>query len=370
MTITVKKPKICVDNIVFALQKSGGISVVWYEILQRLLTDPEFDLHIIDLPNQNIFRKNLIISSEVLYENNLSGYPLNVQRYLNPKTEGNGIFHSSYYRTSSSKDVVNITTVHDFTYEYFRTGIPRIIHHFQKSRAIKNSKKIICVSHNTKTDLLKFFPSIHQQDVRVIYNGVDSVYRSIEKSETQLQNICPFSSKEYLLYVGDRKSSYKNFILVVKACKLANRPLVIVGGGSLSEMENQFLLNALGETKFKILLGLNNEQLNLIYNHALCLLYPSLYEGFGIPILEAQRAGCPVISTNKSSLPEVAGQGAILLEMVNEFKIADAVKLLESGSEFTTNLIQEGYQNAERFSWDKCYQETKQLYKEVYEEYF
>ena len=369
MIIIENRPEIYIDNIVFALQKSGGISVVWYEILQRLLTDPEIDLHMIDLPNQNIFRKNLTIPSEVLCENNLSGYPLNVQRYLNPKTDGKGIFHSSYYRTSSSRNFVNITTVHDFTYEYFRAGIPRLIHQFQKGQAIKNSKRIICVSQNTKADLMKFFPSISPENIRVIYNGVDLVYRPIEKDETQLQQICPFSSKEYLLYVGDRRSSYKNFNLAVDACKLTNRPLIMVGGGPLSEKENQTLLNTVGKNKFKILLGINNEQLNLIYNHAFCLIYPSLYEGFGIPVLEAQRAGCPVISTNKSSIPEVAGHGAILLDEVTEFQIADAVKLLENNSIFTDDLIQKGHQNAGQFSWDKCYQETKQLYKEVYEEF-
>lgn len=370
MTITVKKPKIYIDNIIFSLQKSGGISVVWYEILQRLLTDPEIDLHMIDLPNQNIFRKNLTIPSKVLCENNLSGYPLNVQRYLNPKTDGKGIFHSSYYRTSSSGNFVNITTVHDFTYEYFRAGIPRLIHQFQKSQAIKNSKKIICVSQNTKTDLMRFFPSISQENIKVIYNGVDLVYRPLEKDETELFQICPFSSGEYLLYVGDRKSSYKNFALAVKTSKQTNRPLMMVGGGPLSEKENQVLVNVLGKNRFKILLGINNEQLNRIYNHALCLIYPSLYEGFGIPVLEAQRAGCPVITTNKSSIPEVAGSGAILLDEITGNQLADAVKFLEDNSEFTANLIQKGYQNAERFSWDKCCLETKQVYKEVYEEYF
>lgn len=360
------------DNIVFSLQKAGGISVYWYELLKRIIVDKEVKPSFLDEVNQNIFRKNFEVPESKILNNSLSQLPIAIQRYINPNLiQNQGIFHSSYYRTARDKGIINITTVHDFTYEYYRKGLAKYIHSHQKGDAIKKSKKIICVSQNTRTDLLKLHPEIREDQIRVIYNGVDNIYQTLSiKDEVILKNLIPFSSGEFILYVGDRKSLYKNFNVAVDACKIAKQPLVMIGGGILTPNENQFLKNQLGNNNFKLLLGVNNEQLNIIYNHAFCLTYPSLYEGFGIPILEAQRAGCPVISTNYSSIPEIAGKGAILVKNVNKTQIAEMLNVLKTDSAIVSELKAEGFKNSQRFSWDNCYQQTKDLYKEVYEEYF
>lgn len=362
---------ILLDNIIFLLQKSGGISVVWFELLHRLLKDKEFNLKFIDFQTDNIFRANLNIPELFLLPDSLNAYPNKIHRYLNPKIKEKGIFHSSYYRIVKNPNIRNITTVHDFTYEYYRKGLPNIIHQIQKGTAIMNSKRVICVSQNTKEDLLKFYPKFKEDNIKVIYNGVDNVYHpALIKHDSIIKHLIPFSSGEFVLYIGDRKSSYKNFNLAVNACKISNQPLVMVGGGMLSVKETQLLNNKLGVNNFKLLNGITNKQLNLIYNHAFCLLYPSLYEGFGIPILEAQRAGCPVISTNNSSIPEVAGKGAILLDDVSDYSIADALNLIKNDSTAVLNLKEKGLENSHRFSWDICYEQTKKVYTEVYQTYF
>lgn len=358
------------DNIIFSLQQFGGISVVWYELLQRILKEEEIDSRFFDFPNNNILRSTLNISDFQLMPNSLVRFPLKIQRYSNPKIKGKGIFHSSYYRITKSTNIVNITTVHDFTYEYFRTGLPKIIHQRQKEAAIKNSQRIICVSQNTKNDLLKFYPKTNPDHITVIHNGVNEIYRSLTNNEeSELKKLMDFDSGEYILFVGDRKSDYKNFKIVVKACLIAKLPLIMVGS-KLNPQENSFLIETLGQNKFKLLHGINNDQLNLVYNHAFCLLYPSSYEGFGIPILEAQRAGCPIITSNSSSIPEVSGKGAVLLNEITEFHIADIIKELKSDSSLIKELRNLGFENSQRFSWEKCYQETKQVYQEIYQEYF
>ena len=147
-------------NIIFSLQKAGGISVVWSELLKRMAKlGPNYKCLEYTGHEKNIFRKTLDIPESNLIRKN---YPLlSFQRYLNPRvphvcTNTLFIFHSSYYRFCPCKNAINITTVHDFTYEYFFSGLRKILYCRQKYRAIRHSDHIICISETTKKDLLKF----------------------------------------------------------------------------------------------------------------------------------------------------------------------------------------------------------------------
>ena len=364
--------KIILDNIIFSLQKHGGISVVWYEIIKRIIEDPDFKAKFLDYENSNFLRKLLEIPTSGIIGDNLSLLPMNLQRYINPKVNvKEGLFHSSYFRTAQNFDLINITTVHDFTYEHFFKGLPKLIHHQQKGNAIKNSKKIICVSENTKQDLLRFYPKTKENQIEVIYNGVSDEYYPILVPSTEIDKIpIIFDSKDYVLYVGDRRSDYQNFRMLVDACEIMNMHLLIVGGGELTIIEESMLEVKLGYTKFQQLSGMSNSQLNILYNNATFFVYPSLYEGFGIPILEAQKAGCPVICSNQSSIPEVAGNGAYIIENISAQKIADVFRQNRSSSSQTQSIVDAGLINALRFSWNNCYQQTKLVYSDLYSMYF
>ena len=359
------------DNIIFALQKHGGISVVWNELLKRAINDKNVNSSFIDFNGINLLRQELEIPSNSIIKNNLGKYPINIQRYINPKINNQkGIFHSSYYRTVNKLNINNITTVHDFTYEYFFHGLPKKIHQIQKGYAIKNSEKIICISQNTKIDLLKFYPKIKEDQVVVVYNGVSEDYFPIEKGlKYNLYEFIPFHAKEYILFVGDRSSEYKNFKMLVEACSIVNFPLVIVGGGSLNRNEHAYLEQNLGRNRYIQLSQISNEILNILYNYAAFFVYPSVYEGFGIPIIEAQKAGCPVISSNQSSIPEVAGNGAYLIKNISSEKIAEIIKENNSRSFQTKKNIELGILNSKRFSWDLFYNETLNVYSDVYSKF-
>lgn len=354
------------DNIIFSLQKAGGVSVVWYELLRRAINDNEINAFFISSKSDNIFGNRLTIHNDAIIDDHLSLYPTQIQRYLNPKISGiKGIFHSSYYRTVREPNIQNVTTVHDFTYEYYRKGLPKHVHFFQKSNAIKNSDHIICVSENTKKDLLRFIPKIEESKISVIYNGVDSSYYQFTSSNLIKSSKVPFNCGEYLIYIGDRKSDYKNFTLAVNVCKNTKIPLVIVGGGALNQNEVIFLDSEMGAINYVHLSGIDNKELNILYNNALCLLYPSLYEGFGIPVLEAQKAGCPVIATKSSSIPEIIGSVSTLVEKPEISMISHIIKQLKNDSNFRLQQINIGLNNSSRFSWDKCYEETKEVYKKL-----
>ena len=358
------------DNIIFSLQKAGGISVVWYELLKRVLNDQDINSKFLNEESSNIFYNKLDIPDERVTKYPFGFLPTPIQRYLNPNiSEGGGIFHSSYYRIADNQNYINVTTVHDFTYEYYRSGLSKFIHSRQKARAIKKANCIICVSENTKYDLLKFYPETEDKMIRVIHNGVDESYHIItDEKKVDINKIIPFSRGEYALFVGDRKSNHKNFSLAVESCIKTGTPLVMVGGGNINSDEREMLAN-LGKSNYIQIDGISNQKLNLLYNYALCLIYPSSYEGFGIPVIEAQKAGCPVVASDKSSIGEVIGP-VVTLDGLTVGSIAEMIKQYKVNSNFVNKQVELGLKNSKRFSWDKCYQETKKVYSELYQKHF
>jgi glycosyltransferase involved in cell wall biosynthesis len=357
--------KIILDNLIFSLQKAGGISVLWKEHLQRLQLNDSLNLNFINYPNDNIFSQKLDFKDKSIIRKHL---PLMFSRYLNVKLDKQkSIFHSSYYRVSTTKYIKNITTVHDFTYEYFGKGISKKIHSFQKEYAIKKSSGIICVSENTKKDLLHFNPKIKESSIKVIHNGVSNEFLILKNlNGKNLKSLIKFESKSYILYVGDRKAKYKNFKIAVISSKIIGLPLVIVGGGVLRSNEKKLLDYYLKDYNFSHLSHISNSDLNVLYNNAFCLLYPSSYEGFGIPIIEAQKAGCPVISSNVSSIPEIANDSALLIDNISVNCIVSCMRNLLNESYLSESIIKKGLSNSKRFSWDKTYNETMDFYKKIY----
>jgi glycosyltransferase involved in cell wall biosynthesis len=367
MTVTsIPKMRIYLDNIIFNLQEAGGISVYWSEIIKRLLKDNKGAQFIESSICSNIFRQALDIGQDnILAESSL---PIRILRYLplqNSIAEFS-IFHSSYYRICNQANVFNITTVHDFTYEFYRKGLAKYVHTNQKKLAIKKANGIICVSENTKRDLLRFNASIDDRKVTVIYNGVSDDFYPMNKTYPEIirENVKSVLDKRYILYIGAREY-YKKFDIAVNVIsELKDYFLVIVGGKDLTKDERRYLEKKLGGRYFHFK-GLGNKDLNALYNYAFCLLYPSLYEGFGIPIIEAMKAGCPVVTTNVSSIPEVCGDAGLMVEEVNIENIICYVRKLEEDN-FREHIIQLGFNQARKFSWDKCYRETMQFYEKVY----
>lgn len=351
--------KVIFDNIVFSLQRTGGISVYWDELLKRIRKDNNFQIQMLGNINDNVFGKQY---------NNLqrkeSIIPISLLRYLSFREgiEQKTIFHSSYYRFSNSKKAINITTVHDFTYEYFITGLAKKVHCWQKYRAIQNSQAVICISENTKRDLLKFLPLAKKKVIKVIPNGVSEDYYI--DNQRSVEGIIPFEKRSYILFIGSR-ANYKNFSLSVKTIGRSNYNFVIIGG-ALSDKEKKELEKSIGQNRYVVLSNISNETLNTLYNNAFCMLYPSSYEGFGIPILEAQRAGCPVIAYNASSIPEVIGETPLLLQELTIENMLEKILLLES-ADLRQTIVEKGLENSQKYTWNNTYKKTIELYKELWD---
>ena len=145
--------------------------------------------------------------------------------------------------------------------------------------------------------------------------------------------------------------------------KLPDLLLTCVGGGALTEFEIN-LINKLIPKRVTHLNGVPDDILNTLYNSAYCLAYPSSYEGFGIPVLEAMRAGCPVVAFNGSSIPEVAGDAALLIDELNVDALREAILRLQS-EDFRNFLRTKGFNQAARFSWEDTFDKTKEIYETI-----
>jgi len=351
------------DNIIYTIQRTGGISVVWYELLNRIIKDNDFETSFIEFnnANNNIFRRQLDIKQDKII-NNYKSKSCIWRRYFNvklPKSPIPFIFHSSYYRVCKNKEAINITTVHDFTLEYYGKFIEKKLHCWQKYRAIKKSDYIICISENTKKDLLKFLPNIDESKIRVIYNGVSDDYFNIDKTQ---EHKLPFEKESYILYVGARYH-YKNFDFAIDAVAKSNKKFLIVGN-KLTREEIKLIDTRLGTDRYKYVGRVENKELNILYNYAFCLLYPSYYEGFGIPIIEAQKSGCPVIALKGSSVSEIIGDKTLLLDKIEIDDVLNKFEIIADNQK-REHVIKLGIENALKFKWEKMYNQIKDIYTNI-----
>lgn len=349
--------RVIFDNIGFSLQSYGGLSTVWSNLLRRFIKNASVEYNCIEYKDtiDNPMRKGIDIPQSRIIKRNV---PIAIDRYRDLHNTGVSplVFHSSHYRLCKGKNVANITTVHDFMYELFdNRKLAVAVHKWQKYRAIRKADVVVCISQSTKNDLLRFLPDVNPDKVKVIYNGVSDVYRQCDNTEPKYEN--------YVLFVGGRKR-YKNFNFLVDALKNTSFNLLICGK-NLDEEERQYLNNVLGESRYKVEAYPDDERLNVIYNSVYCLAYVSLYEGFGVPVIEAQRAGCPVIACNRTSIPEIIGDTPLLLQDCSIEEFHEKLEILRSKKQ-RESIVCDGLKNADRFSWDGIAQEYITLYNELY----
>jgi glycosyltransferase involved in cell wall biosynthesis len=266
-----------------------------------------------------------------------------------------------------------VMTVHDLGAEYLpqmHQLKQRLYLNWMTHHQLKSATKLIAVSQATKKDLVKR-ARIDPKKVEVIYEGVNfEVFKKV-KADILVNILSKFdiNKGKYFLFVGtiQPRKNLERLIEAFSKLKEGDQRLVLVGGkGWLSEAIYQAPQKFGVEDKVKFLGRVSDEELAALYSGAKALTYPSLFEGFGLPILEAQACECPVITSKISSMPEVAGPpaggGAIL---VDPYNLEEIIKAMQQVQDKRPALIKKGLENVRQFSWEKAALETLELFKSL-----
>lgn len=285
------------------------------------------------------------------------------------------LLHSPQFNIPLLSRSAQVTTIHDCAYDRFPEEFPshkaKTYYKFMFPMALQKSKRIIAVSESTKRDLIELY-KISPEKISVIYEGVDSRFfqEGSDGEENVLKNKLNISG-DFALYVGLTRPR-KNLERLLRAfAKLLpslrdNVKLVLAGKVDIRFLDVKRLAEQLNIDDFIVQLGfVPEDQLLTLYRAATFLVLPSLYEGFGLPVLEAMAAGTPVITSNVSSLPEVAGNAALLVDPYNVDEIAEAMYKLFTDTSLREELRRKGRERAQKFSWRKCAEETLKVYEEV-----
>lgn len=338
------------DNIIFGLQRFGGISTYWSRLVDhatRVRTDTAWVM-----PRDVMFAGPVAAPPAMVWRQGLTN---RVARYLSCPLPANAtVFHSSYYRLPARRVHRLVTTVHDFTYERYRTGLPLLIHHREKRRSIAAADVVVCVSGSTRNDLLDHFPGIDPSRVIVIPLAVDATMFTPHNGNANTETLPP-----YALYVGQR-AGYKRFDLAVASVARSEDLALGIVGPPLNSDERQLLAGQLGARWIEF--GpVDNARLGQLYRAAELYLFPSDYEGFGLPILEAMICGCPVVAADRSSFPEVAGDAALLVGEQDADAYADAIIAVRD-TDRRAALVAAGQRQIARFSWERTLAATMACY--------
>lgn len=271
-----------------------------------------------------------------------------------------------------------IVTVHDLTplvlSSLFPVGIKGMLKWHVQRLALKNVAAIITDSESSKKDISRLV-GIPKSKIHNVYLAAGEHFRTIEDKKIlkKVKDIYHLPDK-FAFYVGDITPN-KNVPRIIHAALIAKIPLVLVGKSLtdtslvdnpwLSDLKNVRNLAMENPKQIRLLGFVPDEELVALYNLSSVFVMPSLYEGFGLPILEAMSCGCPVVTSDRGSLPEVAGNAALVVDAEDEESIAEGIKKIVEDTKFAKTLREKGLAQAKKFSWKKTAEETMKVYEKV-----
>jgi glycosyltransferase involved in cell wall biosynthesis len=235
--------------------------------------------------------------------------------------------------------------------------------------AIKKSEKIIAISEFTKQDIVGYF-KVDENKIAVTYEGVSNdLLNNSETSETQAILNKYKLGKPYLLYVGNAypHKNLEGLIDVIAKMNIANLYLVLVGKDDYFYERVKEYAHSSGPINYNIIFPgfVPDEELSVLYKRAVAYIFPSLYEGFGLPPLEAMAHGCPVISSDRTSMPEILGDAAYYFDPEDEYDMENKILEIISDENLRRDLKIRGYEQFKKYCWEDCANKTMEIYNKL-----
>lgn len=354
--------KILFDHQLFSRQRYGGASKYFVMLLQHL--DRElWDTTTILSNNAYLEALDLFPVRHWFYNHDFRGRGRIMSELNKPYTvcrlakKNYDIYHQTHFDPFGLRWIGNkpmVTTFHDIN---FSTINPMPTVEQWQRVSLARADKIIAVSECTKRDMLEIF-KVDPQKVEVIYHGIEP---AVDSGRPRLVE------NPYILYVGTRVI-HKNFNRLAEAFSAISPrypELRLVCTSKAFNATEQEMFKRLGIEDKVINISANEEEMNRLYRDALLFCFPSLYEGFGMPILEAMINHCPALISNASCFPEIASDAALYFEAEQTDDLKDKLEQMINDEELRSSLIRKGNQRVKLFSWDKCAREHLEVYKSL-----
>jgi glycosyltransferase involved in cell wall biosynthesis len=366
------------DGIVFYTQKYGGISRYFIELIKNFENYDDLSMFLFRFPDlfekkENLIRKPIRYLSKIP---KVRRFPTMIDSiflpYLVNKFDSD-IYHTTYYRAPENIKAFKVVTVYDliqkkFYKDFYKSSKGADAFIERQMKCIKSADAIIAISENTKKDILEY-SNVPESKIMVTYLAVSEDFRKATEDEKNAIRNKYNLNKPFIIYVGLRER-YKNFITLLKAYskwgKSQDFELVCVGGRKVfSKDEIAIIKNARIENSVRLLTGISDKEIMALYSSAHVFVYPSLYEGFGFPPLEAMNCGTPVIVANTSSIPEIVGDAGIYFDPLSEEELITCLDQITYSADLSKQLIEKGLERAKLFNWENTAKETYKIYKSL-----
>lgn len=378
--------KILIDGVIFSRQHAGGISRYWYHLLVAMLYQNNRDkLYVVYERNRNLFLNNISKADSKYNLKLLPQFLTKPYRFvygnkwefrdklmgLYSKIVRPDIFHSTYFNSCTNNSLKKVVTLHDLIYELFPNTFEtkvRLNVSDQHQRILQEVDGVIAVSETTLKDGIRIYPFLVEKPSVVIHHGVDKsiFYRSPEKGKMFRETYR--IEKPFLLFVGERRG-YKNFTLFLQAYHYSALKsvydIVVVGGQQHLNEEELSLVEQFGiQHHIRKCQNISDDDLAGAYNAAEALIYPSQYEGFGLPAVEALACGCPVVVADTPIFREIVGQHGHYFQLgtLDSFiEVLNSLESMPSSDEERNRMIRW----TEQFDWNISAKKTLDFYHYV-----